>query len=84
MRLEKEERTGLPTAPADDITILLYVFQGNIQVNNDMMLATDESVLIEAESPVIPALKTSEVFLLMTQTNTYYFNAGMYSENLQR
>lgn len=83
MRLEKGEEVLLPEMPAENIAFLFYVFNGEIQVNGDMLLTTGESVLIETENPIFNALETSDIVLFITQTNAVHFDGGMYSGNLQ-
>jgi hypothetical protein len=49
-----------------------------------MVLTTGESVLIENESPTFYAAKTSDIVLLITQTDAVHFDGGMYSGNLYK
>ena len=84
MRLEKDRKTSLPQASAENSAFLFYVFQGNIQVNKILSLTTGESVLIEEESLHFQALETSDLIVFITQTNANYFDEGMYSGNLKR
>ena len=83
MRLEKRKEIVLPTAPAENAAFLFYVFNGQVQVNENMILATGESVLVEEENPVFNALEASDIVLFITQTNAVHFDEGMYSGNLQ-
>jgi quercetin 2,3-dioxygenase len=83
LRLEKRKKVVLPKAPAENAAFLFYVFNGRIQVNENMMLATGESVLVEEETPVFHALEVSDIVLFITQTNAVHFDEGMYSGNLQ-
>jgi quercetin 2,3-dioxygenase len=83
VRLEKGEDILLPQLPAENTAFLFYVFNGQIQVTHDVMLNTGESVLIENEHPIFTALETSDIVLFITQTDTVYFDGGMYSGNLQ-
>jgi quercetin 2,3-dioxygenase len=81
IRLEKGKEISLPEAPADNTAFLFYVFNGDIQVKEDMLLAKGESVLIENEKPQFHALETSDVVLFITQTSAAHFDGGMYSGN---
>lgn len=83
MRLEKGEEALLPEMPIENIAFLFYMFNGEVQVNGDMLLTTGESVLIETENPIFNALETSDIVLFITQTNAVHFDGGMYSGNLQ-
>jgi redox-sensitive bicupin YhaK (pirin superfamily) len=84
MRLEKGSAILLPEIPAENIAFLFYVFNGEIQVNENMLLNTGESVLIETENPQFNALETTDILLFITQTNAAHFDGGMYSGNLQQ
>jgi quercetin 2,3-dioxygenase len=83
LRLEKQQDVVLPGGTAENTAFLFYVFSGRIQVNENIVLTTGESLLIEKESPVFKALEQSDIVLFITQTNTDYFAEGMYSGNLQ-
>lgn len=82
LRLEKDAEIVLPKTPSGNSAFLFYVFDGKINVNETMPLATGESVLIERESPIFRATETSDIVLFITHTNTVYFDGGMYSGNL--
>jgi quercetin 2,3-dioxygenase len=83
LRLEKGEEVLLPEEHAENIAFLFYVFNGEIQVNGDMLLTTGESVLIEKDNPLFNALETTDIVLFITQTDAVHFDGGMYSGNLQ-
>ncbi|WP_192348791.1 pirin family protein [Algoriphagus sp. Y33] len=82
LRLERGEEIGLPEAPSDDSAFLFYVFEGEIVMNETVVLTTGESVLIERENPTIRAVEVCDIVLFITQTNTEHFDGGMYSGNL--
>jgi hypothetical protein len=67
--------------PIQNSTILFYVFEGEVEVNNNIVLKTGESILIERESPAFHALQKSDVVLFITDKNAPYFAGGMYSGN---
>ncbi|PSL22398.1 pirin family protein [Chitinophaga ginsengisoli] len=83
IRLEAGSKTFLPEIVAENTVFLFYIFNGEIQVNGDMLLNSGESVLIGTAYPAFTALKTSDIVLFITQTNTAHFDGGMYSGNLQ-
>jgi quercetin 2,3-dioxygenase len=83
VRLEKGEKVLLPEIPAENMAFLFYLFNGEILVNDNMHLATGESVLIEQENPAFSALETSDIILFITATDAVHFDGGMYSGNLQ-
>lgn len=84
LRLKKGEEIILPEAPADHCAFLFYVFEGKINVDEAMVLTTGESVLIENERPMFYASETSDIVLLVTQTDLVHFDGGMYSGNLHK
>ena len=83
MRLEKGEEVLLPEMHSENLAFLFYVFNGEVQVNGNMLLTAGESVLIENENPLFNAHETSDIVLFITQTDAIHFDAGMYSGNLQ-
>ena len=83
MRLEKGEEVLLPEMHGENLAFLFYVFNGEVQVNGNMLLTTGESVLIEKENPLFNAHEISDIVLFITQTDAVYFDGGMYSGNLQ-
>jgi len=83
MRLEKGQEVRLPEVPAQNLAFIFYVFNGEVQVNEKMLLITGESVLIEKENPIFIAHETSDIVLFITQTDAIHFDGGMYSGNLQ-
>lgn len=84
MRLEETKSIALPLLPEDNQNLLLYVFDGKLQVNDEFILEKGESVLIEKTSPTFTALKTSDVVLFVTNKQATYFEGGMYSGNQKK
>jgi hypothetical protein len=83
LRLEKGAEIFLPESPSENAAFLFYVFDGEISVNDNILLNTGESALIENERPTFRAVETSDIVLFMTQTDSVHFDGGMYSGNLQ-
>ncbi len=83
LRLEKGDGIALPKAPARNCAFLFYVFDGKVNINEKMCLEAGESVLIENEHPLFSAVTTTDIVLLITQTDSVHFDEGMYSGNLQ-
>lgn len=81
IRMEKGSVHSLPEFPEQDLVLLFYVFQGKVSVNDDTLLDTGESIIIEQESPAFKSLETSDVVLFVTDRNAPYFEGGMYSGN---
>jgi redox-sensitive bicupin YhaK (pirin superfamily) len=84
LRLEKDEEIILPEAPSESCAFLFYLFSGKINFSETIALVAGESALIEMEGPAFRAVETSDIVLLITQTNTAHFDGGMYSGNLHR
>ncbi len=80
-KLIKEKIIGLPKLPKDGLTGLLYVFQGNITLNNNTNLIKGESVLFSNEQIEIKALETTELVLFIVNENAEYYDGGMFSGN---
>ena len=80
-RLEEGHETEFPNDNSYNIASLFYLMKGKIQVNEDTIITSGESVLVENESPVFKALETSDIVLFTTQTDATYFEEGMYSGN---
>ena len=81
IRLEMGSSETLPITPAENQSLLLYVFDGKVKVNDEFILEKGESVLIEKASPTFTALQTSDVVLFITSKEATYFEGGMYSGN---
>lgn len=80
-KLTNGKTIELPDLPKHELTDLLYVFQGNVILNNDMNLLKGESVLFNNEQIDINALEASELVLFITDENAEYYDGGMYSGN---
>jgi redox-sensitive bicupin YhaK (pirin superfamily) len=81
MKLTNGKTIELPELPKNELTGLLYVFQGNVVLNNDINLLKGESALFKNEQIDINALETSELVLFITDENSEYYDGGMYSGN---
>lgn len=80
IRLEADKSIPLPEIPIQNASLLLYVFEGLVQVN-DFTLTKGESIIIEEVQPTILANQTSDIVLFITDKNTSCFKGGMYSGN---
>lgn len=81
MRLVEHATQTLTPAINRNFTLLFYVFNGEIRVNENLVLRNGESVLIENEQLTFTGLQTSDVVLFITDKNSSYFEGGMYSGN---
>lgn len=84
MRLQEGVRQALPELPAANATCLLYVFEGEVLVNQNITLTKGESILLENESIQFEARQTSDLVLFVTDQNTEYTATGMFSGNQNR
>jgi quercetin dioxygenase-like cupin family protein len=84
MQLTEGSTQYLPKLPIQNPTILFYVFEGEVKVNDDILLKKGESILIERESPAFYALQKSDVLIFITDKSAPYFTGGMYSGNQQK
>jgi redox-sensitive bicupin YhaK (pirin superfamily) len=82
MRLEKEKIQSLPKVPVNDAIYLIYLFDGEIMVNDSISLQKGESLLVENESIELLALQNSDIVFFVTDPNAIVFKEGMYSGNL--
>lgn len=81
MRMKKEDKQTLPALPIENASLLLYVFEGEVSINNGDILKTGESLFIQREQPEFKALIESDVVLFITDKNSVYSEAGIYSGN---
>ncbi|MBC7935474.1 MAG: hypothetical protein H7Y86_09010 [Rhizobacter sp.] len=82
IRIEKSNSQFLPSMPVKDATCLIYLFAGEITVNESVNLKRGESVLVENETIELSALQTSDALLFITDKNSTYSKGGMYSGNV--
>lgn len=71
----------LPTVFETGTNCLLYVFQGNILVNDHIGLGKGESLFIEDENIHFLTDTDAELVLFVTDTRSSYYDGGMYSGN---
>ena len=73
--------TTLPKPLQKNLTYLLYVFNGNVIVNNDITLEKRESLIIKEEEIEISTNSQAELVVFITEEDSEYFSEGMYSGN---
>ncbi len=81
MRLRQGVRQALPHFSTEHASCLLYVFGGEVLVNEKTVLAKGESVFLENEEIHFEARQTSDLVLFVTDKNAEYTTTGMYSGN---
>lgn len=73
--------TTLPRPAQKNLTYLLYVFNGNILVNEDIHLGKRESLIIKEEEITISTDSEAELVVFVTDEDAKYFSEGMFSGN---
>lgn len=82
-KLLKDATIELPKLEREGLTCLLYVFNGILKVNEDIVLKKKEGLIIKNEEINIKADVDSELVLFITDENGEIFKGGMYSGNQQ-
>lgn len=73
---------SLPKLENDQLTYLLYVFNGCISVNKEIVLTKKQAlVIIEEDTLIIDCEQEAELVLFVTDENAEYYAEGMYSGN---
>ncbi|MCU7551814.1 pirin family protein [Chitinophagaceae bacterium LB-8] len=82
IKLLINSRIQLPKLPKNNLTCLLYVFKGNVKINEEIELNKKESLIIKNEDVMIGTLdKEAELVLFVTDESAEKFDGGMYSGN---
>jgi redox-sensitive bicupin YhaK (pirin superfamily) len=81
MRLEAGKDTILPEMVENDATLLFYVFDGEVLINENIVLTKGESLILKDEKIKCKATQTTDIVLFVTDENSTYFEDGMYSGN---
>ncbi len=81
MKITPGGNFSLPEDPRKNFSYLLYVFQGVVTVNNEIVMEKGESLFIEDENVHFITDKEAEIVLFVTDKQAAYYNDGMYSGN---
>ncbi len=81
VRADTDTTLQLPKLPNENLTCLLYVFNGAATVNDDISLLKKDSVLIKNEAVHIKTNETTDLVLFVTNEDAEYFDGGMFSGN---
>jgi redox-sensitive bicupin YhaK (pirin superfamily) len=81
VKLSAGNTLALPELPGKELTALLYVYQGAVKVNDDVVLNKRESLVLKNEVVSIQAAQGAELVLFLTDENAPVFKDGMYSGN---
>jgi len=80
-KLSPATKIDLPPLPAAGLTALLYVYRGQISVNETAALVKKESLIIKDEAIAIRTTNGAELVLFLTDENAPIYKGGMYSGN---
>ncbi|MDC7314545.1 pirin family protein [Enterobacter ludwigii] len=80
-RLEANTSLPLPVTPAENISRLIYVFAGQVNIE-DVILHPGESLLVSSEKFTLMATAQSDVVLFTTDIAASVFKGGMFSGNI--
>jgi len=81
MKLLQGNSSEIPELPKSNLTVLLYVFQGSVQVNDTIDLRKKESIVFKNEPIVINASEDAELVLFVTDEDGEIYKDVMYSGN---
>lgn len=79
VKLTENQSLKLPKF-TNELSVLLYVFKGEISVK-DIVLTAKESLYIKEEFPTISTKNGAELVLFITDENAEIYKDGMYSGN---
>jgi redox-sensitive bicupin YhaK (pirin superfamily) len=71
----------LPKFSNQNLTCLLYVFSGSLNVNSTIELFKKDALLIKNETIEIHTKEETELVLLVTDEHEAYYDGGIYSGN---
>jgi redox-sensitive bicupin YhaK (pirin superfamily) len=82
LKANKATSFTLPELPKDNLTAILYVFQGFAEINDNYQLLKGECIVFKEEKNTdIEVENGTELVLFLTDENSDYYDAGMYSDN---
>jgi redox-sensitive bicupin YhaK (pirin superfamily) len=81
MKLLQGRSSEIPELAENNLTALLYVFQGSVRINDAIDLRKKESLVFKNEPIAINASEDAELVLFVTDEDGEIFKYGMYSGN---
>ncbi|QEC74649.1 pirin family protein [Mucilaginibacter ginsenosidivorax] len=84
MRLEQGNQRSQPVLPISSATCLVYVFDGSLTVNKNIIIQKGESLVVENEEILLHAAGDCNIVLFITDLSAPAFKQGMYSGNINR
>lgn len=82
IKLEQGKHRSLPVLPVRNAMCLVYLFGGQLAVNENITIQKGESILVENEEVQLTALQDCDIVLFITDPNAKVFKEGMYSGNI--
>jgi quercetin 2,3-dioxygenase len=79
--MDNAKEFTMPALPSEKLTLLLYVFEGSVNVNADFTLEKGEAVIIKEETVKLITNKKTELVLFVTDEASSYFDKGAFSGN---
>jgi hypothetical protein len=77
-------KESVAVLPISGATYLIYVFDGQLVVNENMDLKKGESLVVENEENPLKGVEDCNIVLFLTDLNATAFKEGMYSDNINR
>lgn len=81
IQIDNNEIYKTPISELENSTSILYVFQGEISVENDLTLTKGECIIFDEKQVSLSTNSTAELVLFVTNRNQECFKEGMFSGN---
>lgn len=81
IQIDNNEIYKTPISQLENSTSILYVFQGEISVENDLTLTKGECIIFDEKQVSLHTNSTAELVLFVTNKNQECFKEGMFSGN---
>jgi redox-sensitive bicupin YhaK (pirin superfamily) len=81
MKVSNNKTFQLPLLEKENLTCLLYVFNGNLSVNNSIELTKKDSLLLKNENITIQTNEETDLVLFVTDEAAECYDGGMFSGN---
>ena len=81
MTLTSSDVYSLPALPKENLTGILYAFQGELLINEMLKLSKGESVIFKNETVSFRTDTAAELVLFLTDETAPFYAKGMYSGN---
>jgi len=81
IKADNRKSIQLPKLGKENLTCLLYVFSGNVTINNNIELSKQDSLLLKDEDITIQTNTETQLVLFVTDESIEHYDGGMYSGN---